>query len=221
MEVAQSDSAKIDITPDTTRLDQALSDNTSALRLAQNLGADFILIPSLTTYGTERKTYTGNGISTVNITHTLRVSYKIVEAGAGGAIKGDMVTASKTIRQSGNLQVDSSDVINELLDDAAGQLADCAGAELPGRCPPRSPRTNRSISHIACSMTDISGSSRLLVPDRAGDGGQARGEDQRPHRRAAAGCDGGTGRHRHRFGARHIPGVSGLAQNAAVPRRFQ
>ena len=124
MEVAQSDSAKFDVTPDTTRLDQALSDNTSALRLAQNLGADFILIPSITTYGTEKKTYNGNGISTVNVTHTLRVSCKIVEAGAGGAIKGGMAMASKTIRQSGELQVDNSDVINELLDDAADQLAD-------------------------------------------------------------------------------------------------
>ena len=131
VEMAQSDSAKIDVTPDTTRLDQALSDSTTALRLAQNLGADFILIPSLTTYGTERKAYTGNGINTVNVTHTLRVSCKIVEAGAGGALKGDMVTASKTIRQSGDLQVDSSDIVNDLLDDAAG------------RCPPRWPRTSR------------------------------------------------------------------------------
>ena len=56
--------------------------------------------------------------------HNLRVGYKIVEAGAGGEIKGDTVLASKTIRQSDNLQVDDSDVINELLDDAASQLAD-------------------------------------------------------------------------------------------------
>ncbi len=53
-EVAESDSAKISATPDTTQLDQNLSDNTSALRLAQNLGADYILIPSITSYGTEK-----------------------------------------------------------------------------------------------------------------------------------------------------------------------
>lgn len=55
MELSQSDSAKVAVTPETTKLDQALSDNTSALRLAQNLGADFILIPSITTYGTTKK----------------------------------------------------------------------------------------------------------------------------------------------------------------------
>ena len=59
MDLARSDSAQLAVTPETTRLDQALSDNTSALRLAQNLGADFILIPSITTYGTEKKTYSG------------------------------------------------------------------------------------------------------------------------------------------------------------------
>jgi hypothetical protein len=154
VELAQSDSAKFAVTPDTTRLDQALSDSTSALRLAQNLGADFILIPSLTTYGTERKAYTGDGISTVNVTHTLRVSCKIVEAGAGGAIKGDTATATKTIRQSGNLSVDSSEVINELLDDAAGQLAD-ALVQNAGSLPTEVAKASMVNFSIACSMTDI------------------------------------------------------------------
>ncbi|MGA2786849.1 MAG: PEGA domain-containing protein [Verrucomicrobiota bacterium] len=163
VELAQSDSAKIDITPDTTKLDQALSDNTSALRLAQNLGADFILIPSLTTYGTERKAYTGDGISTVNVTHTLRVSCKIVEAGAGGAVKGDMVTATKTIRQSGNLSVDSSEVINELLDDAAGQLAG-ALVQNAGSLPTEVAKDKQVNFSIVCSMTDIK-DLPITVPD--------------------------------------------------------
>jgi hypothetical protein len=162
-ELAQSDSAKFAVTPDTTRLDQALSDSTSALRLAQNLGADFILIPSLTTYGTERKAYTGDGISTVNVTHTLRVSCKIVEAGAGGAIKGDMATATKTIRQSGNLSVDSSEVINELLDDAAGQLAD-ALVKNAGSLPTEVAKASMVNFSIVCSMTDIK-DQPITVPD--------------------------------------------------------
>jgi hypothetical protein len=153
LEVAKSGSAKVAVTPDTTQLDQMLSDNTSALRLAQNLGADFILIPSLTTYGTEKKAYTGDGISTVNVTHTLRVSYKIVEAGAGGAIKGDTVTAAKTIRQSGNLSVDSSEVINELLDDAAGQLAGTL-VQNAGSLPTEIAKEKLVSFRVACTMTD-------------------------------------------------------------------
>jgi len=163
MELARADSAKFDITPDTTKLDRALSDNTSALRLAQNLGADFILIPSLTTYGTEKKTYNGNGISTINVTHTMRVSCKIVEAGAGGALKGDMVTASKTIRQSGDLQVDSSEVVNELLADAAGQLADSL-VRTAGSLPTEVAKDKQVNFSIVCSMTDIK-DQPITVPD--------------------------------------------------------
>lgn len=153
LDVAQSDSAQVAVTPETTKLDQALSDNTSALRLAQSLGADFILIPVITSYGTEKRTYTADGISTINVLHNLRVGYKIVEAGAGGEIKGDTVLASKTIRQSGNLQVDNSDVINELLDDAAGQLADSL-VQSAGSLPTAVAKDKRVGFNIACSMTD-------------------------------------------------------------------
>lgn len=153
LDVAQSDSAQVAVTPETTKLDQALSDNTSALRLAQSLGADFILIPVITSYGTEKRTYTADGISTINVLHNLRVGYKIVEAGAGGEIKGATVLASKAIRQSGNLQVDNSDVINELLDDAAGQLADMI-VQSAGSLPTTVAKDKMVSFNIACSMTD-------------------------------------------------------------------
>src|SRR5450432_2515230 len=55
LDLTRSGSAQVAVTPETTKLDQALSDNTSALRLAQNLGADFILISAITSYGTEKK----------------------------------------------------------------------------------------------------------------------------------------------------------------------
>jgi hypothetical protein len=134
-------------------LDSALNDNTSALRLAQNLGADFILIPAITTYGTEKKAYAGDGIVTLNVTHTLRVSYKIAEAGAGGEIKGGIVFATKTIRQSGNLVVEDTDIINGLLEDAAGQLAD-AIAQDAASLPTMVAKDKMVNFNIACAMTD-------------------------------------------------------------------
>jgi PEGA domain len=152
-ETGQSDSLHVAATPDTTKLDEALSDNTSALRLAQNLGADFILIPTITSYGTERKTYSGDGISTVNLTHTLRVSYKIVEAGAGGAIRGGTVVASKTFRQTADLQTEDSDLINELLDDAANQLAD-AVTQNAATLPTEIAKDKLVTFKISCTMSD-------------------------------------------------------------------
>lgn len=153
LDLTRSGSAQVAVTPETTKLDQALSDSTSALRLAQNLGADFILIPSITSYGTEKKTYTGNGIATINNIYTLRVSYKIAEAGDGGEVRGGTVAATKTIRQSSDLQVDNSDLINGLLDDAAEQLAGTITRNAQS-LPATVAKDKRVNFSIACSMTD-------------------------------------------------------------------
>lgn len=144
-------------------LDNALNDNSSALRLAQNLGADFILVPSITTYGSEKKTYNGNGIVTLNITYTLRVGYKIVEAGAGGAIRGGTVTATKTIRQTSDLSTDDSDLINGLLDDAAGQLAD-AVVQNATTLPTEVAKSAMVEITVSCGMQDLA-QLPVSVPD--------------------------------------------------------
>ncbi len=143
-------------------VDRKLEDNTSALRLAQNLGADFILVPSIMTFGHEKKTYNGNGIATVNTTYTLRVGYKIVEAGAGGAISGGTVTATKTVRDTSNLSVESSEVINGLLDDAAGQLAD-AILKQADSLPTAVAKDSLVKFRISCTMTDPR-QSPILIP---------------------------------------------------------
>jgi hypothetical protein len=134
-------------------LDRSLEDNSSALRLAQNLGADYILVPSIVSLGTEKKNYSGNGINTLNITHKLRVTYKIVEAGQGGAVRGGAFTSEKNIRQTADLQTESSDVINELLDDAAEQLADAIAQNAPS-LPAEVAKAAMVSFNVSCSMTD-------------------------------------------------------------------
>jgi hypothetical protein len=134
-------------------LDRSLEDNSSALRLAQNLGADYILVPSIVSLGTEKKNYSGNGINTLNITHKLRVAYKIVEAGQGGAVRGGAFTSEKNIRQTADLQTDSSDIINELLDDAAEQLADAIAQNAPS-LPAEVAKAAMVNFNVSCSMTD-------------------------------------------------------------------
>jgi len=134
-------------------IDKSLENDSSALRLAQNLGADYILVPTLVSLGTEKKTYNGNGISTVNITHRLRVSYKIVEGGQGGAVKGGAFVSEKNTRQTDELQTEDTDTLNELLDDAASQLSEAiieSGKTLPVEVA-KAARVNFSV---ACTMTD-------------------------------------------------------------------
>jgi hypothetical protein len=135
-----------------TELDKLLENNTSALRLAQNLGADYILASSILTSGVEKKTFNAGGVSTVNITQKLRVGYKIIEAGAGGAVRGNTVTVSKTVRQTADLQVEDSDV-NELLDEASVQLADKI-AEQGNNLPVEIAKDAVAKFQVACVMAD-------------------------------------------------------------------
>ena len=139
------------------------------------------------------------------------MSYKIVEAGAGGEIKGDTVLATRTIRQSGGLQVDDTDVINELLDDAADQLATTI-VQSASSLPTAVAKDKMVSFNIACSMTDprqqpilISGRQRFrrrqIDCDESAGGG------------AAAGRDGGIGRHGDRFRTRRVSGVSRASTN--------
>ena len=69
--------------PDGEKLDTLLSNNTSALRLAQLMGADYIIMTSITSFGTEKKSFKGYGVETVNIITNLRASYKILEGVQG------------------------------------------------------------------------------------------------------------------------------------------
>jgi hypothetical protein len=134
-------------------VDRSLEDNTSALRLAQNLGADYILVPSLISLGTEQKNYSGNGISTVNTVHRMLVSYKIVEAGEGGAVRGGAFTSEENIRQTANLQTDDGDVINKLLNDEADQLAG-AIVESAKTLPAQVAKAAPVNFQVSCTMTD-------------------------------------------------------------------
>jgi hypothetical protein len=153
LDASSSDTLRVAATSGTTKLDQALSDNTSALRLAQTLGADYILIPSITGYGTEKKSFTGIGIQTMNVIHRLRVSYKIVEANEGGAVRGGSFVSEVTQRDTANLQTDSTDTLNELLDDAANQLAN-AVVVTAKTLPAEVAKTGMVSFRIACTMTD-------------------------------------------------------------------
>ena len=129
-EVAKAGAAQVASTPTTTSTDQLLSDNTSALRLAQNMGADYLFIAAITSHGIEKKVMDAYGVKTVNILHTLRVSYKVLDGAEGASLIAATVKATKTTRFDENLQTEDSDLLNSLLEEAANLVADDAGGKI-------------------------------------------------------------------------------------------
>ena len=81
--------------------DTALAQGSSAVRLAQTLGADYLLQVTLTGFDTSARTIDAYGVKAVNVTDTVRVTYKILDGATGGSLTADTVKASKLVQQSG------------------------------------------------------------------------------------------------------------------------
>ena len=104
------------------QLDALLSERTSALRLAQSLGADWIVLASLSSVTREERTFNDGTLQLTSHNHVLRISYKIAEAAEGGVLAGDSIRVSRNIRGTQTAGVESSEIFNQLVDDAVIRL---------------------------------------------------------------------------------------------------
>lgn len=147
--------------PDSEKLDTLLSNNTSALRLAQLMGVDYIIVTSITSFGTEKKSFKGYGVETVNIITNLRASYKIIEAVQGGTLVADTVKVSKSERFTERSQTENSDIINELLDEAAVKVAESLAKKQIAPPPARPELVEITIT---CGMQDLA-QLPISIPD--------------------------------------------------------
>ena len=147
-----------------TKLDRLLSDNSSTTRLAQNMGADFVLLVSIGSLGktTNHLKLDGLGVETSNVIHNLRGTYKMIEAVTGGALGGGPVKATKSIRSTASSQTGSDDVVNELLEDIATQVAEGFLAKAATFKATTAP--DKVEISIACAPKDVEGH-EVSLPD--------------------------------------------------------
>jgi hypothetical protein len=104
-------------------LDTKLAEQSSALRLAQGLGADYLLVASLTSIGTRQKAVNAYGVNRVTEETTLRVTYKVIDGQTGATITANADKVTYEATQSENAVEKSDDVNNELMDQAAEKIA--------------------------------------------------------------------------------------------------
>ena len=104
------------------QLDALLSERTSALRLAQSLGADWIVLASLSSVTREERTFNDGTLQLTSHNHVLLISYNIAEAAEGGVLAGDSIRVSRNIRGTQTAGVESSEIFNQLVDDAVIRL---------------------------------------------------------------------------------------------------
>jgi len=115
--------------PDVADLGRALASSSSALRLAQTLGADYLIVANLVSFGTRQVQYRGYDIATENTTYRLRVAYWLLEATAGAGLVGEEITVSETLRDDESIEIVDSDLLNGLITEAAALIAENARQE--------------------------------------------------------------------------------------------
>mgnify|MGYP002541753321 CR=1 FL=1 len=112
-------------------LGSALFGQSSAARIGELIGADYILSVSISSFGSEKKIFGGYFVNTENVNFKLRSNYNLYTCSDGGTA-GNSVTAAKTIRRSENLSIDNSDIVDELLDSTAESMAALLSAQNKG-----------------------------------------------------------------------------------------
>jgi hypothetical protein len=104
-------------------LDAMLDDRTSSLRLAQNLGADYLLFVSFIGMDHEKRAVKAYGVSYDNYVYTLRGTYRILDGNTGGSLTSGMVEPTRSIQQTEHSETSAPGLIRELLAKASRDIA--------------------------------------------------------------------------------------------------
>ena len=99
------------------------SQEAAALRTAQLMGADYLVLASLVSLGESKMNIQAYGVTQQQTVTTLRLALRVLEGVRGAQIYGDVVAVSEKVAQNSNLQIQTDDLVNTLLDRGAGELA--------------------------------------------------------------------------------------------------
>jgi hypothetical protein len=105
------------------KLDQEMAQATSAIRLAQTLGADYLMQVTLTGFDSNSKNVDAYGVKNTSEERVARVTYKILDGTTGASLAADTVRVAKTFQQTKESTDNRSSVVNDLLEEAAGKVA--------------------------------------------------------------------------------------------------
>ena len=110
--------------PSEKDLDRLLSDQSSAVALAQSMGADYVLVASITALSIDRRTLNdpARGVRSDVESYRLDASYRILGRAEGATVASGVASASDALRQGAGLSVER-DMVAELLRTSASKMA--------------------------------------------------------------------------------------------------
>jgi curli biogenesis system outer membrane secretion channel CsgG len=138
--------------------DRLLSDQTSALALARNMGADYVLVASLTALNTQEQQFEGYGVKTQVLSQTLDVTYRLLDRAQGAVIDAGSASATEQVRGTPNLQ-QKVDLIDPLIRQAAANLAQVMQRRCRSGALPAPAALDGAAFTVSATLLDVS------VPD--------------------------------------------------------
>lgn len=127
MDAANGNSPNANANNSASNLDAALANDTSALRLARTVGADYVLVCTITSFGTDRQSYRdpSQDIDLVTLKHQMRTTFRLLDIADGGSEIAGVAVATIVDRvDPRNGDTDRQNVIDDLLDADALDMAD-------------------------------------------------------------------------------------------------
>lgn len=141
-------------------LDKLLSDQSSAVALARSMGADYVLIASITALSIDRRTLNdpARGVRSDVESYRLDASYRILGRAEGAAVASGVASASDAIRQGAGLAVER-DMVSEVLRTSASKMA----AAMRKRCERTPLPAPEALVRVPLQIDAVS--SELSIPE--------------------------------------------------------
>jgi hypothetical protein len=140
------------------QMDELLSNNTSALNLAQNLNADYVLMITISSYGTNKTRFSDPklGIDVLGQKSQLKATYRLLDTTVGGSQIAGVATAIVSDRVDSRTQIVRETLVDDLLDGAAMDMAGMMGtAAKGGRIPDVKVAKGNNQFEIHCGVADL------------------------------------------------------------------
>lgn len=147
-----------------TTSDRLMSDGASAVRMAQLMGAEYVLIATIGSFGTSRATFDNPRLQLKGTTtkHVLRATYKVLDGYKGGSVAGGIAKAEKAVSGSDTVKIETDDTTNELIEDVSTQIVSALSEKIDAL--PRPVEPAKVTVTISSYAKDLAGN-EISLPD--------------------------------------------------------
>jgi len=144
--------------------DRLLSDQTSAVALARNMNADYVLMVSLTALTTQEQQFDGYGVKTQVLSQTLDATYRLLDRAQGAVIDSGSASATEQLRGTPNLQ-QGADLIDPLIKQVAANLTSIMAKQCKARALPPPAALGGAGFTVTCFMFDVNVPNIVMDPE--------------------------------------------------------